>query len=146
MIVTTTNKELFTINYLSISPLNPADATTYYGDELFGFATTSTLKKRALPYNCILIGASIRAINNTTSCTSENATVSINNITQASTVVLSNAVAFNGAPPVMNTVSVTGLSTSFTAGDQIQMVLVTPTWATNPTAVYLGIDLYFLRS
>jgi acid phosphatase family membrane protein YuiD len=61
-------------------------------------------------------------------------------------VLLSNAVVFTGAPPTSTSYTVTGLSQSIAANDEITVKWTTPAWATNPTGAQLLLTLYFERT
>jgi hypothetical protein len=143
-IQTQLDAKIFVVKMLINSGLTPADGTTYYfGCVLTGLTTVAASKQFKIPYDCTLIGASINSTNNTTNATSESSTISIrkNNTTD---LILSSAVSFGGVAPVTNQTVVTGLSTAYVANDLIEGKWLTPTWVTNPTAVSLAIDLYFI--
>ena len=67
----------------------------------------------------------------------------INNTTD---VLLLNTVVFTGAPATSTSYTVTGLTQSIAANDEITIKWQTPTWATNPTGAQLVITLFFERT
>lgn len=119
-------------NYTALSP---ADATTYYTG--FGSMTTTAAARRIY----IPKSGTIKAVYGFVVCTAgSNEAVSLyvrlNNTTDTTiTTTLdlsSNTVAFNA----------TGLSTAVVAGDYIELKMVCPTWATNPTGVNFAVQVY----
>jgi hypothetical protein len=131
---------------MAIANVAPADAQVYYiADPTLTLNTSATLYRNVFPFACKLVGASITAINVTATASNEASTLAfrLNNTTDT---VLSNAVVFNGAPLVVNTYSITGLSVNIAAGDTANIKWTCPTWATNPSAASISVILYFERS
>lgn len=138
-------KDTFTLRF-GVGPVSPADNTTYYmGEGTLTLSTIATLWDNKIAFACKLVGAQIMANNSTATATSEASTlyVRVNNTTD---VLLSNAIVFNGAPPTSTSYTVTGLSQTINANDEITVKWVTPTWVTNPTGAQLVVSLYFERT
>jgi len=93
-----------------------------------------------MPFNCVLVGASITSNATTAGVTQENSTlaVRINNTTD---ITLSSVVQFQNN--VLNFYNITGLNAVFAAGDKWEIKWTTPAWATNPTNAILSVNLYF---
>jgi hypothetical protein len=137
-------RDTFTLRF-GVGPVSPFDNTTYYvGEGTLTLSTVATLWDNKMAFACKLVGAQIMANNNLGTSTSEASTlyVRVNNTTD---VLLSNAVVFTGAPPTSTSYTVTGLSQTINANDEITVKWVTPTWATNPTGAQLVLSLYFER-
>jgi hypothetical protein len=121
---------------------SPADSTTYY------FASPLTVNPGTVeaqaglvvPVNCTIRRADIFIFVLGTLGSSENATITVRNTTAGSDLTLSSTAQFTA---VSNKTPVTGLSTTYTAGDEIKVKLVTPAWVTNPTIVFYQVSLYF---
>lgn len=131
---------VFPVEFFSANS-SPADGTTYYvGTLSYVFFTTANLQRIMLPYNCTLVGWSYSTVNNGTNGSAETMTISVraNNSTD---YLLKNDVSTTAS--VEYTAS--GLSQTYSAGDMINIKIVTPTWATNPTSLYLGVTLWFVR-
>ncbi len=119
---------------------NPADNATYYMGQLPALAPTTTTATRRLlvPKTGTLKAAYLLAYVNGTlgSATNTSFYVRLNNTTDytVSTTVTLNA----------TVVSITNssMSASVTAGDYLEIKVVCPTWATNPTNVVLSGSLY----
>lgn len=111
---------------------NPTDGSAYYIGAWHGSpAGTSGASRRLY----IPRAGTITAIDIYITCTtgsSETSTVYIRKNDTTDTSV-STAIALNASPYHE---LVTGLSISVAAGDYIELKWVTPTWSTNPTAVY----------
>jgi len=122
----------------SDSSLNPADATTYFIGGIFGAAAgaSATIRKIYIPR-----AGTVTKIYVVFSCvagTSELSTIyfRLNNTTDTS---ISGLVALNSTPVV---VSNTAMSVAVDAGDFFELKWITPTWATNPTAVSVNAVVY----
>lgn len=121
---------------------SPADGTTYYiGSSGYQWYTVSSSGTITLPYNCTLVSWNANFVDNGIVGSSESATLSVAGTT---TVQLSTAITFSAGDGV-NNFSGTGLSTNFSANDRLNCKIITPTWATNPTLIFTGITLWFVR-
>lgn len=137
------DSKIFVLKMFTVSGFAPVDATTYYfGGVQTTPVTTAASKQYKLPYACTLVAWSISATNNTTNGTTESSTIAlrVNNTTD---LTLSSSISFGGTVPVTNQYVGTGLSTAYSANDLIEVKWTTPTWATNPTAIAISVDLYF---
>ena len=137
-------KDTFTIR-VAVGPFAPADNITYYfGEQGLTATQIATIWDAIIPFDCILVAASIYAGNTAGVATAEASTVNfrVNNTTDT---LLSNAVIFGGAVPVGNAYSITGLSTNLLAGNTFVIKWTTPAWVTNPTSAQLLITLFFER-
>ena len=138
-------KDTFTIR-MAVGPAAPADSTTYYfGEAALNLSTVATLWDNKMAFACKLVGAQIMANNSTGTATSEASTISVR-INNTTDVLLSNAVVFTGVPATSTSYTVTGLSQSIAANDELTIKWVTPAWATNPTNAQLVVTLYFERT
>lgn len=130
---------LFGVN-CQVSSSNPADATSYTcGIVPFSFTGFNT-GKVYIPYNCTLVGWTFSAFTNGTPGSAESGSLSINingTSTQLSSAIITSVAVVE--------YSASGLSTSVTAGNYINAIYTTPTWATNPTSIALGITFWFVR-
>ena len=130
---------------MAVGPFAPADNITYYfGEQGLTATQIATIWDAIIPFDCILVAASIYAGNTAGVATAEASTVNfrVNNTTDT---LLSNAVIFGGAVPVGNAYSITGLSTNLLAGNTFVIKWTTPSWVTNPTSAQLLITLFFER-
>jgi hypothetical protein len=142
---TPAQRDTFTIR-MGVGPAAPADSTTYYfGEAALNLSTVATLWDNKMAFACKLVGAQIMANNSTATATSEASTISVR-INNTTDVLLSNAVVFTGVPPTSTSYTVTGLSQSIAANDELNIKWVTPAWATNPTNAQLVVTLYFERT
>jgi hypothetical protein len=138
-------KDTFTIR-MGVGPVAPADNTIYYiGEGTLTLSTVATLWDNKMAFACKLVGAQIMANNNAATATAEASTLSVR-INNTTDVLLLNTVVFTGAPATSTSYTVTGLSQSIAANDEITIKWQTPTWATNPTGVQLVITLFFERT
>lgn len=117
---------------------SPSDSTTYYvGSPLPLDPSTGTLYGVSCPVTGTLTKAYVTAIVTGTAATTENITIRVRNITSATNVDVTTTAQWNTATPAATTSSSTALSLAVTAGDKLAIQIVTPAWATNPTAVYV---------
>lgn len=124
---------------LQFSPLtalaSPADSTTYFASVQQGFNTTNDSSIRGIRVIVPKTGTITKvygALHVATAASNENVSVKlyVNGSNAADiTTTLQATTQFN------NPFSNTGLSVAVTAGDYIQLVVVTPAWATNPTGM-----------
>ncbi len=122
----------------------PADATTYY----FGSfprmvaSTTADTRRIYIPRAGTISTVTLGVYNNGgTQGSNETSTVSIRKNNTTDTTVTS-TFDTNDASGASSFFNITGLSISVVAGDYIEFKWVTPTWATNPTAVELWAQVY----
>lgn len=137
-------KDTFTLRPF-IGTASVADNTTYFfGEQTLSLSTSATLYDGKIPFDAILVAATIYAGNLTTAATNELSTLNfrLNNTTDT---LLSNQISFGGAVAVANVYTVTGLSTTVSASDTFVMKWTTPTWVTNPTAAQIIVSLFFER-
>ena len=138
----TLTTKIATIGYTlqaSTIGFSPTDATTYYFGNIpitpnalpqlfnINIPRTGTIKKAY---------ASIYVISGL--ATSETSTMSIR-LNDTSDITISSAIKCDAT---YQTFSNTNLSTAVSAGDQISIKWVTPTWATNPGAVYISATIW----
>lgn len=132
----------FTLSF-DPTPLSaPADATTYYIGSFNTNGISINPANIIIPFNCTLVGYSL-VTRSTVACTNETGTlyVRINNTTD---VELSSVITWGvGGAYVSNFFSGSSLNTNITAGDLITVKIITPTWATNATNIYMHTVLYF---
>lgn len=113
---------------------NPADATTYY----YGITNTTTTAGSTFYRINIAKAITITAfygswsITGTASTESVSVYIRLNNTTDTTITTSLNVSGTNGS------FNATGLSISCAAGDYIQLKVVTPTWATNPTGLAIN--------
>lgn len=119
---------------------NPADGTTYFfGDNIsFDPSTTAAFFLVTMPRAGVAkkVYANFQVAGVLASA--GNSTISLKNITAVTSEVISNAVAFTGTPTRFNN---TAMTLAFSAGDELEISWLTPTWATNPTVMYGQLDL-----
>ena len=117
---------------------NPADATTYYWGGLApGIIPTSTAGTRRL---YIMRAGTITAADILIGCsagTSENSTISIR-LNDTTDTTISSVVDLSST---LFHVQTTGLNIAVVAGDYVEIKWVTPSWSTNPTAVFAHAQL-----
>jgi len=131
----------YTIQMSSVAAATASmtDSTTYYFSEsLSGFNTSGDL---FLDYYVPKTGTITQVSGNMmvrgTKATTENVTLRIS-VNGTPTTIKSDLTMEN----VNNSFLVTGLSIAVTQGQYVQLVVVTPAWATNPTNVYPRCILY----
>jgi hypothetical protein len=124
----------------ALGNFSPADATTYY----FGNATLNPTSAAAdlfqLPIfrTGVITDAYIYALVVGTLGSGESSTFAFR-LNNTSDSTLSSTFVHSS---VVNVQRVTGLSIPVTAGDDYEIKWTTPTWATNPTAIYLEVRLF----
>ena len=131
---------IFTVQF-ETAPLSPADATTYYfGDVRITPNLTATNFNYNLGSAYTIIGARISIGNNTSSGTTELATLQIRNITQSTTSSLGTFRTDATSTSIKGT-TFTGASISVAASDDIVAQIDFPTYATNPTTILIFLTL-----
>lgn len=125
----------------SLSGTITSGATRYFGNILRTVGATATEQKIYFREAGTITIAQIIFFASGTVGTNENITISIrlNNTTDT-------AVATVGAATVERQFTNTALAIAIAAGDYIEMKIVTPSWATPPTAVLLSGNLIFVGS
>lgn len=130
--------DVFQVTFLS-DQSSPAASNTYYlGPIKYIWNAFSAANNRyRLPVNCTLVNWTISNLNVTANGTSENTTlaVRVNNTTDNN---LSTTLQFNGAFDVSGT-----SSTQYSAGDLINIKIVTPGWVTPPINTTIAVTLWF---
>jgi hypothetical protein len=116
--------------------INPADATTYYVGGLAALAprTAAQQVRVYFPRSGTLSAAYVTFFNAGVNGTTETSTVSVR-INNTTDVTISSAVTNNNAYTV---VSNTSMSTAVSQGDYFEIKWDAPTWATNPTTVWIS--------
>jgi hypothetical protein len=124
---------------------SPADGQTYYqsfgtSNTLTGFTASSQASTRVvLPINCTLKACSGNMTITGTLGSSENVTIAIRkNDTSNTNVTTTYQMTAN--PSSFSNVA---LSAAFSAGDYFDLIMICPTWVTNPTTVTPDITVYF---
>jgi len=114
----------------------PADATTYYWGSQIGVnpATVADSQFRGVSpvTGTVAFGSVVLQVDGTLG-SSENITHTLNNITAATS---QNITTTGVATAQKNIATNSAMTLAVTAGDKLQMKMVTPTWATNPTITY----------
>jgi len=113
---------------------SPTDSTTYYFGSLWGAAmgTTVDINRVYIPYKGTIKAVRVYILCNTIAGSSEDVAVSLrlNNTTEY-------AIQTKGLDSgKKNLYSNLNLNIAVAAGDYIEIKIVTPAWATNPTGVY----------
>jgi hypothetical protein len=138
-------KDTFTLRPF-IGTASVADNQNYYfGEQTLSLVTSPTLYDMKLPFNAVLVGATIYAGNLTTNASGELSTLNIR-VNNTTDTLLTNQISFAGAPAVSNAITVSGLSVAISASDTFIMKWTTPVWATNPTAAQIIVTLFFERA
>lgn len=117
---------------------SPADATTYYFGCLLGTGVTTTEGRRKMRIPRAGTITRIDLFINCSTGSSETSTISFR-LNGTTDTTISSAVNLGATPFEAN---VTGLSIAVAAGDYFEIKWVTPTWATNPTAVNISALVY----
>jgi hypothetical protein len=131
---------IFTVQF-ETAPLSPADATTYYfGDVRITPNLTATNFNYNLGSAYTIIGARISIGSNTSSGTTELATLQIRNITQGTSSSLGTFRTDATSTSIKGT-TFTGASISVAASDDIVAQIDFPTYATNPTTILIFLTL-----
>lgn len=125
-------------------PFNPSDSTTYYVGALFGVvgSTSEGFRRIYIPKNGILSSVYGSVVVSGTLGSAHNSSVYVR-LNGASDTLVSSTVAMTAA---YNTFSGTSLGIAVSAGDYIELKIVTPAWTTNPTTVYIYADIYIQLS
>jgi len=130
----------YLVSFKFYATLNPADATTYYPSLVFASGITAG---GARSRHKVLKSGGLIDVNWTHSCTagtSESVTLQLHNITQATSVTVTSSLDLSSATAnnqYLNNVL------AYTVGDLIEVRIVCPTWATNPTNLVFSFDLKF---
>jgi hypothetical protein len=140
------NQEGYVLTHRNISGAatpSPADATTYYitqrgGGAAFANTTSDAGTRIYIPKSGTIKTAYGTVSVDGTLSSGEDSTISIR-LNDTTSTNVSTTVETNGTT---NSFSNTNLSIAVAAGDFIDVLFTTPTWATNPTGVYLTISLF----
>lgn len=118
---------------------NPSDATTYFiGTAGLGLSTSSSNSHGVAPITGTIHTVAITSRNNNATTEAVTFAISING--GLATNVTTTYVMTAGAGLIQQLI--TGLSIAVTAGDQVLVQMITPTWATNPTNTAGSVVLY----
>jgi hypothetical protein len=117
---------------------SPADSTTYY----FGAFPNTTLTTSAatkflyIGRTGVIVAAYMLVLNSGTAGSAETSSIylRLNNTTDT---LLSNALTTNA-----QWATGVALSVAVTAGNYVEIKWVTPAWATNPTGLYINVQLF----
>lgn len=121
--------------------LNPADSTTYY--PVYTFAGGIIVNDNRSRHKALKSGTIIN-VNFTYICiagSSEGVTIQIHNLTAGTSVTVTSTLDMSVASANLQYL---GNSLTYSVGDEIQVRIVTPAWATNPTAFLFCFDLNFI--
>ena len=123
---------------------NPLDATSYYiGNTFYPPNSFATMQGTVnIPYNSTLKYWQLNYIVSGTAPTSETATLIVrvngtNTQTLTTSITFTNATTHGGFSGSVNQ--------NYNASDKIDCLLITPTYVTNPTSVYISILLGYVR-
>lgn len=134
----------FSMTFDPLMYTSPADNATYYygGLNTAGLQTNTSSKAVLIPFNCTLIGYTL-VTQSTAACSAETGTLSVR--INSTDTELSNAITWGvGGAYYLNYFSSVVLNISITAGDKMQMKILTPTWpVTNASSIYMTTTLYF---
>lgn len=116
---------------------SPADATTYYFGswENLGMNTTAYERKIYMVRAGTIVGADVLFRQSAGSGETSTMSIRLNNTTDTT---ISAAITNNATETHFSN---TGLGITVAVGDAIEIKWVTPTWVTNPTAVYCQVRL-----
>jgi hypothetical protein len=123
---------------------NPADATTCYFGQFFTNTVPATTPGNPEKTMTAQVAGTINKINvgwwmNTSYGTSENSTLKIKNLTTGIEVTLSSTLTFASVIATSpRSINYTGVGLAVSAGDSLEMQLVTPTWVTNPVGLNMN--------
>lgn len=136
-------KDIFSVICIGGAAFNPADSTTYYWGISRATAPTTVETNQAFKIGvaCKLVGAMVNPVANTAG-SSENTTLKLRNVTQATSSSIGTFTA-NFLTPVIGSFSYTGLNISVAANDLIAVQMDTPAWVTNPLTLGTFVTLFF---
>ena len=128
----------YVLNLGMTTAMNPADATNYYCGSRINIVldTTAALARVYIPKAGTITAASgyFQYANGTTELST--IYIRLNNTTSTA---ISAAVNLSSTPSVYTN---SALSIAVVAGDYIELHWLTPTWATNPTAVEMDFNIF----
>jgi len=127
--------------FFAPSAINPVDSTTYYFSSALGIGTTAASFDVNLGYAFRVIGATIQAFNNSgTVGSNEDSTLQLRNTT-AGTSSSIGTFKTNAAALAQTEVTYTGLNISVAATDFFALQWDFPAATTNPTNVFMRVNL-----
>jgi hypothetical protein len=127
--------------FFAPSSINPLDSTTYYFSSALGIGTTAGSFDVNLGYAFRVIGATIQAFNNSgTVGSSEDSTLQLRNVTQGTSSSIG-TFKTNAAALAQTEVTYTGLNISVAATDFFALQWDFPAAGTNPTNVFMRVNL-----
>lgn len=132
----------FSLQFSSLAA-SPADGITYYiGQNGFPVSQNSQNGIVYIPFNCTLVGYTFN--NYTGGTTGSGETFSVYaRVNDATDITLTTTASVGGTAP--QTFTSNTLNTNINANSYINIKVIAPTWATNPTAMYTGVTLFFRR-
>lgn len=134
----TYNPKGYTLQFHSSAAATTVDATTYFIGSLFDtpMSTTATLNEIDIPRGGVVRAVYLIVVSGTGTNETSTASFRLNNTTDTtiSASVISSA--------AVNKFNNTTLSVPVVAGDFFEIKWVTPTWATNPTNVWVSGSVY----
>lgn len=133
-------------NYFTIAfetgAISPADATTYYfSDCRIVPNTTATNFSYNLGYAYKIIGIKLGVSLNSTTGSTENSTLQVRNITQATSTSVGTFTT-DGSATLIKSATFTALNISIAAGDSIALQWDTPAWSTNPVGTLIFATIF----
>lgn len=138
--VKTSKSDYFSLSANVINQ-SPADATTYYFNDMSTTANTSTANRVVYcPFNGVVTDITI-SVNCSAGASAESATIGIWSGTTAYNCKTDFSMNTNIASYV-----VSGLNIPVTAGGNFIFYFITPTWVTNPTSNYLMLKAYIKKN
>lgn len=136
----------FILSWEFTGQLSPADSTTYYiGSPNVVPNTTDTNFSVNLGIGFTVIGGVVSVGGNTTAGSTENNTLQLRNITQATSSSMGTFLS-NGSTTLVRSTTFTGLNISVAAGDSICPQWDAPAYATNPVAARISVRLLCKRA
>ncbi len=123
---------------------SPADATTYYFGSSFTDSPTTTAATRRvyIPKAGTITRVDLSVHNGGGTVGSNETFTMLLRLNNTTDTPLSSNIQANAASGGTNFYNITGLSIAVVAGDYIEIKWVTPTWATNPTLVYVEAQVF----
>lgn len=127
--------------FFAPSSINPVDSTTYYFSSALGIGTTAGSFDVNLGYSFRVIGATIQVFNNSgTVGSNEDSTLQLRNVTQGTSSSIG-TFKTNAAALAQTEVTYTGLNISVAATDFFALQWDFPAAGTNPTNVFMRVNL-----
>lgn len=123
--------------------VNLVDGTTYYNTFIQANSATQGYFKMYVPYNCTLIGWNgLFAVNGTLGSTES---TTLNVITNGVTSSTTNIINTQNCANAITTYTNWSQSVNISAGSYVELQTICPTYATNPSSVYIAFKFWFVR-